>query len=44
MKKFFWMVCMFPLLQACTTIQTISFDRLQAADFNFPSRYKVLGL
>ena len=44
MKKFFWMVCMFPLLQACTTIQTISFDRLQAADFNFPEQIQSVGV
>lgn len=44
MKKFFWMICVLPLLQACTTIQTISFDRLKGAEINFPDQIRRVGI
>lgn len=34
-------VCLF---SACTTLQTVSFDRLEAADFNFPERIQSVGV
>lgn len=47
MKKLFWImfVCgIVALFQACTTIRHISFERLQAADVNFPEQITTVGV
>lgn len=45
-KKLFlvylWSVLLF--LSACTTLQPFSYDRLQAADVNFPSQVRTVGV
>ena len=38
-------VCvMLGMLPACTTLQSFSFDRLQAADVSFPTQVKNVGI
>lgn len=47
MKKYSWMICMWcavALLSACTTLQSLSYDRLQAADVNFPEQVRSVGV
>lgn len=44
MKKLFWIVSIMVLFQACTTVRSVYFERLQAADVNFPERIRSVGV
>lgn len=44
MKKLFWIICVVLLLQACTTVQSVYFERLQPADMNFPEQIRSVGV
>lgn len=47
MKKFSWSIyvgCAVALFSACTTLQSISYERLQAADVNFPEQIRAVGV
>ena len=44
MKKFLLMICLMPLLQACSTVQTIYFERLQPAEVYFPDQIRSVGI
>lgn len=47
MKKLFWIVgmwCMVAFFSACTTVRSVYFERLQAADINFPEQVTNVGV
>lgn len=47
MKRIFWIiyVCgIVAVFQACTTVNTVSFERLQAAEVNFPEQIMTVGV
>ena len=42
--SFLWLGCILLCITSCTTLQTVSFDRLQAADINFPEQIRRVGV
>ena len=47
MKKILFLVCLVTvvmLFAACTTLRTITYDRLQAADINYPEQVRKVGV
>ena len=47
MKKILFLICLVTvvmLFAACTTLRTITYDRLQAADINYPEQVRKVGV
>lgn len=44
MKKLFLTICIMALLQACTTVHTVYFERLQPAEVFFPEQIRSVGI
>ena len=44
MKKLFFMIGFMALLQSCSTIQDVYFERLQPADVSFPEQIRSVGV
>ena len=44
MKKIFFIIGLIGLFTSCVTVGTLSYDRLQAADVNFPEQVRSIGI
>ncbi len=44
MKNLVFILCLLYFFSACTTVQSISFERLHAADVNFPDQVRTVGV